>query len=327
MKLATLKSPQHRDGVLCIVSRDLSKAVFGSPIAQTLQEALDNWELVEKPLREQAQMLEEGKLKHAFELNLKSLHSPMPRAYQWIDGSTFLNHVELVRKARGVSLPENLLTDPLMYQGGSDGFLGPYDPIQLPSLDDGIDFEGEVAVITDDVPMGVSAADAAKHIKLIVLVNDVSLRALALKEIAKGFGFYQAKPASSFSPIALTPDELGDAWDGQRLHLPLHSYFNGKPFGHPNAGEGMHFSFTDLIAHAAKTRTLAAGTIVGSGTVSNKDRSVGSSCIIEKRTIETLEQGEPKTPYLQYGDTVRIEMLNAQGQNLFGSIEQTVEAP
>lgn len=325
MKFATLKSPSCRDGILCLVNRSLNKAVYTSPIVQTLQEALDHWKKVEKPLRERAEALEANQLKHAFPLDLKTLHSPLPRAYQWVDGSTFLNHVELVRKSRGVPLPENLFTDPMVYQGGSDGFLGPYDPIQLPSLEDGIDFEGEVAVITDDVPMGISSEAAKAHIKLILLVNDVSLRTLALKELTKGFGFYQAKPASSFSPIALTPDELGDAWDGERLHLPLRSYLNGQAFGYPNAGEGMHFSFADLIAHAAKTRTLAAGTIIGSGTVSNKDKSVGSSCIIEKRTLETLEDGAPKTPYLQYFDTVRIEMLNQEGENLFGTIEQTVQ--
>lgn len=325
MKLATLKSPHSRDGVLCVVSRDLNWAVYASPIAQTLQEALEKWVKTELPLRELAQQLEEGKLKHAFKLDLEILASPLPRAYQWLDGSVYLNHVELVRKSRGVALPPDAQTNPLMYQGGSDRFLSPYEPIPLQNVDDGLDFEAEVAVITDDVPMGISPKEAAAHIKLIMLVNDVSLRNIALQELSKGFGFIQAKPASSFSPIALTPDELGEAWKDTRVHLPLYSYRNNQQFGHPNAGVDMAFSFAELIAHAAKTRTLSAGTIIGSGTVSNRDRSKGASCIVEKRTIETIDQGQATTPYLNAGETIRIEMRNEAQENLFGSIIQTVK--
>lgn len=324
MKLATLYSPHSRDGVLCLVSRDLNWAVYTSPIAQTLQEALEKWDKVEAQLREQAELLEKRLLKHAFQLDLKLLCSPLPRAYQWLDGSVYLNHVELVRKSRGVEMPADALTNPLMYQGGSDVFLGPYDAMPAYEPEDGLDFEAEVAIITDDVPMGVSVEAAASHIKLIMLVNDVSLRHIAVKEMAKGFGFIQAKPASSFSPVTLTPDELGDAWRDSKVHFPIHSYRNDQLFGEPNAGADMSFSFAQLIAHAAKTRTLAAGTIIGSGTVSNRDRSKGCSCIIEKRTIETIENGEPQTPYLKPGEQVRIEMLNAKGENLFGSIIQTV---
>ncbi|MCX7115853.1 MAG: fumarylacetoacetate hydrolase family protein [Gammaproteobacteria bacterium] len=325
MKLATLSAPNHRDGILCIVTSDLKRAVYASPIVQTLQQALDQWERVEPLLKAEAEKLENNQLSRAFDLDLHALSSPLPRAYQWADCSVYVNHIELVRKSRGAAMPADIATNPLIYQGGSDGFLGPYDPIQLPCLDDGIDYEAEVAVITDDVPMGVSAADAINHIKLIVLVNDVSLRELAMKELVKGFGFFLAKPASSFSPIALTPDELGKAWHEGRVHLPIHSYVNEKLFGEPNAGVDMLFSFPELIAYAAKTRSLGAGTIIGSGTVSNRDRSKGCSCIIEKRTIEFLEQGKAVTPYLQYGDTVRIEMLDKEGHNLFGTIFQTVQ--
>ncbi len=251
--------------------------------------------------------------------------SPLPRAYQWADGSAYVNHVELVRKARGAEMPESFWSDPLMYQGGSDSFLGPCDSIVMASEDWGIDFEAEVAVVTDDVPMGVSAAEAGRHIVLFMLVNDVSLRNLIPGELAKGFGFFQAKPSSAFSPVAVTPDELGKAWDGRKLHLPLTSTLNGQLFGRPDAGVDMTFDFPTLIAHAAKTRPLGAGTIVGSGTVSNKDRSVGSSCLAEKRMLETIEDGEAKTPFMRFGDRIRIEMFDKAGASIFGAIEQVVQ--
>ncbi len=323
MKLATLKS-DSRDGRLLIVSRDLKTAISAEAIAPTLQYALENWKFIRNELDEAYEMLSQGQANNAFAFDPKACHSPLPRAYQWLDGSAYVNHVELVRRSRGVEMPANFWTDPLMYQGASDSFIGPYDDIVLPSEKDGIDFEGEVAVITDDVPMGVSVDAAAQHIKLVVLVNDVSLRYLAMPEIAKGFGFLQAKPASAFSPVAVTPDDLGDAWRDGRVCLPLLSYYNGELFGKPNAGVDMVFNFPQLIAHAARTRFLSAGTIIGSGTVSNKDKSVGSSCIVEKRTIEKLETGESTTPFMKFGDTVKIEMRDANGQSIFGAIEQKV---
>ncbi len=269
-------------------------------------------------------MLNAGEARDAFALDIKQLASPLPRAYQWLDGSAYVNHVELVRKSRGVDMPESFWTDPLMYQGESDWLLGPRDDIPVADEKFGIDFEGEVAIVTDDVPMGVTQEDAAKHIKLIMLVNDISLRYLAMPELAKGFGFVQAKPASAFSPVAVTPDELGDAWKDGKVHLPLITYYNGKKFGSPNAGVDMVFNFPALVAHAARTRFLSAGTIIGSGTVSNKDKSVGSSCIVEKRMLEKLETGESTTPFMTFGDTVKIEMLDAKGQSIFGAIEQKV---
>ncbi|OGV26127.1 MAG: 2-keto-4-pentenoate hydratase [Legionellales bacterium RIFCSPHIGHO2_12_FULL_37_14] len=324
MKFATLKSLTNRDGMLCLVDKKLKFAVHASPIAQTLQEALENWSKVAKPLQELATQLEAKELSNAFPINMQQLTSPLPRAYQWLDGSVYLNHVELVRKSRGATLPDDATTNPLMYQGGSDTFLGPYDPIPLLNAEYGLDFEAEVAIITDDVPLGTKALDALEHIKLIMLVNDVSMRNIAVKELQKGFGFLQAKPSSSFSPIALTPDELGAAWQDAKIHLPLYSYRNDKLFGEPNAGDDMAFSFVKLIEHAAKTRSLAAGTIIGSGTVSNRDRTRGSSCIVERRTIETLDGKTELTPYLQKGETVRIEMLNNSKENLFGSIIQKI---
>ncbi len=323
MKLATLKS-DGRDGTLVVVNRALTKAVKAENIALTLQAALDNWVVISPKLTKLAEELEAGKAKDSFALDVAQLHSPLPRAYQWADGSAYVNHVELVRKSRGVEMPESFWTDPLMYQGGSDSFLGPREDIVLGDEAWGIDFEAEVAVITDDVPMGVTAEQAKKHIQLVMLVNDVSLRNLAMAELQKGFGFFQCKPASSFSPIALTPDELGKAWDGGKLHLPLITHYNGQLFGKPNAGIDMVFDFPTLIAHAAKSRELEAGTIVGSGTVSNKDRSVGSSCIVEKRLLEKMEHGEIKTPFMHFGDTVKIEMLDEKGASLFGAIEQKV---
>jgi fumarylacetoacetate (FAA) hydrolase len=323
MKLATLKSAQ-RDGMLVLVDKTLTKAVKADGIVPTLQYALDNWDVVSPKLEALYKDLSEGKAKNTFAFDPHKAASPLPRAYQWADGSAYVNHVELVRKSRGVEMPQSFWTDPLMYQGGSDGFLGPRDDIALPDVSHGIDFEAEVTVITDDVPMGVSPEDARAHIKLVMLVNDVSLRYLAMNELAKGFGFFQCKSASAFSPVAVTPDELGPAWREGKLHLPLITHYNGALFGKPNAGVDMVFDFGVLIAHAARTRTLCAGTIVGSGTVSNKDRSVGSSCIVEKRILEKLESGESKTPFMQFGDTVKIEMLDGSGKSIFGSIEQKV---
>ena len=323
MKLATLKTG-GRDGTLVVVNHALTQAVKATGIAPTLQAALDHWADAAPKLQALAASLEAGKSADAFAFEPRTAHSPLPRAYQWADGSAYVNHVELVRKSRGVEMPQSFWTDPLMYQGGSDAFMGPYDDIRLADESWGIDFEAEVAVITDDVPMGVTAEQAQKHIKLILLVNDVSLRNLAMNELQKGFGFFQCKPASAFSPIAVTPDALGDAWDGGKLHLPLISHYNGKLFGKPNAGIDMVFDFPTLIAHAARSRDLTAGTIIGSGTVSNKDRSVGSSCIVEQRLLEKLDGGEMTTPFMHFGDRVKIEMLDAKGQSIFGSIEQQV---
>jgi fumarylacetoacetate (FAA) hydrolase len=324
MKLASLKVENSRDGALCVVSRDLSLAITVPDIASTLQLAVENWSRCEKDLNTIYVKLNKGELQNAFPFDATRMSSPLPRAYQWADGSAYVNHVELVRKARGADMPANFWTDPLMYQGGSDGFLGPRETIVVTSESYGIDFEAEVAVVTDDVPMAIESARAGKHIILLMLVNDVSLRNLIPDELSKGFGFFQSKPASSFSPVALTPDELDPHWDGERLHLPLTTHLNGHLFGQPNAGVDMTFSFPQLIAHAAKTRTLCAGTIIGSGTVSNLDRSKGSSCIAEKRMLEIIEFGQPKTPFMQFGDKVRIEMHNAKGENLFGTIEQEV---
>ena len=325
MKLASLKSIHCRDGDLCVVSKDLSIAIRVPHIVPTLQIAIENWDKFEQPLNQIYQQLNAGELHGAFTFDASLMASPLPRAYQWADGSAYVNHVELVRKARGAEMPANFWTDPLIYQGGSDEFLGPMDPITAIDESFGIDFEAEVAIITDDVPMGVSTKEAAKHIRLFMLVNDVSLRNLIPDEIAKGFGFFQSKPASSFSPVAVTPDELDPYWDGQRLHLPLYSYLNGELFGQPNAGIDMTFSFLQLIAHAAKTRRLGAGTIIGSGTVSNLDRSKGSSCIAEKRMLEIIAVGKACTPFMAFGDKIRIEMKIEHEQSVFGAIEQVVQ--
>lgn len=324
MKLASLKAG-GRDGTLVVVSQDLKKAVAIPGVAPTLQEALERWDSVSAHLKKIYTSLNAGEtLKGVFDFDPKHVASPLPRAYQWLDASAYVNHVELVRRSRGVDMPESFWTDPLMYQGESDWLLGPHDDIPVADEKFGIDFEAEIAVVTDDVPMGVTPAEAASHIKLIMLVNDVSLRYLAMPELQKGFGFLQAKPATAFSPVAVTPDELGDAWKDGKVHLPLITDYNGKPYGRPNAGVDMVFNFPTLIAHAARTRFLSAGTILGSGTVSNKDRSVGSSCIVEKRTIEKLETGESTTPFMKFGDSVKIEMKDAKGQSIFGSIEQKV---
>lgn len=322
MKLASLR--QGRDGQLVLVSKNLKRAAITKEFC-TLQSALDRWTEAEPKLRKQWVELESSLWKEGFDFDPAKAHSPLPRAYQWVDGSAYLNHVELVRKARGATMPPEFLTDPLMYQGCSDSFLAPTDPIPLGSDEWGIDLEAEVAVITDDVPMGVSPTDALNHIKLVLLVNDVSLRALIPAELAKGFGFFQSKPASSFTPVAVTPDALGTAWKNGKLHLPLRSKINGKWFGEPNAGVDMQFDFGQLLSHAAKTRNLCAGTILGSGTISNRDRSVGFSCIQEVRMIETIELGKPQTPFLKFGDRVRIEMLDEEGNSIFGAIDQKVE--
>jgi fumarylacetoacetate (FAA) hydrolase len=333
MKLASLK--QGRDGALILVSRDLKRAVSASDIASTLQAALDDWARTQPMLQARYDQLNAGTVESAFDLEMDKLASPLPRAYQWADGSAYVNHVELVRKARGAEIPESFWHDPLMYQGGSDSFLGPREPIKMADTAWGIDFEGEVAVITDDVPMGCSSEQAADSIRLLMLVNDVSLRGLIPAELAKGFGFFQSKPSSAFSPVAVTPDELGDHWQDGRVKLPLLMDYNGKPFGKANAGVDMTFNFPQLIAHAAKSRPLGAGAIIGSGTVSNKqntewgsaiaDGGVGYSCIAEVRMIETINSGKPETPFMDYGDTIRIRMEDTEGNNIFGDINQVVE--
>jgi fumarylacetoacetate (FAA) hydrolase len=324
MKLASLKSSTSRDGILCVVNQSLTRAICVPDIAKTLQYALDNWDALAPKLNHIYQNLNEKDLQDAFAFNPEECSAPLPRAYQWIDGSAYVNHVALVRKARGAVLPENFWTDPLMYQGGSDTMLGPRDPIFVAKEAYGIDFEAEVAIITDDVPMGVTKEQAQKHIKLLMLVNDISLRNLVPEEIVKGFGFFQSKPSCSFSPVAITPDELAASWDGHRVHLPLMSYYNETLFGQPNAGVDMTFGFPELIAHAAKTRQLCTGTIIGSGTVSNLDREKGSSCITERRMLELINEGEIKTPFMHFGDRVCIKMNDAQGKTLFGEIIQTV---
>jgi fumarylacetoacetate (FAA) hydrolase len=306
------------------VSRDLKRAAQVPHIATTLQAALDDWERAAPRLAEAFEQLERDNNRSTFPFEARKVLAPLPRAYQWADGSSYVNHMELVRKARGAEMPPSFWTDPLMYQGGSDDFLGPMEEALFVSEDHGIDLEAEVAVITDDVPIGVTPEQAREHIKLLMLVNDWSLRNLVPAELAKGFGFYQSKPATAFSPVALTPDELGEAWDGGKVNLPLLSSINGQRLGQPNAAVDMTFDFPRLIAHAATTRRLRAGSIIGSGTVSNKDRSVGSSCLAEKRSLEQIADGQPRTPFLRFGDRVRIEMLDASGQSLFGAIDQKV---
>jgi fumarylacetoacetate (FAA) hydrolase len=334
MKLATLKNGT-RDGRLVVVSRDLTRCTDASSAARTMQEALDNWERAEPRLQDLATALETNSVPWD-RFHERHCESPLPRAFQWADGSAYVNHVELVRKARKADMPREFWTDPLMYQGGSDSFIGPRDPIVLADEAYGIDFEAEIAVVTGDVPMGVSALDAVRHVRLIMLVNDVSLRNLIPAELGKGFGFFQSKPSSAFSPVAVTPDELGDHWLGGKVLHPLIAVLNGKVFGRPNAGVDMTFSFGDLIAHAAKTRPLAAGSIIGSGTVSNKDVGDGPglpvaegghgyACIAEQRTVETIRHGAPATDFMKFGDTIRIEMMDARRHSIFGAIEQTVE--
>ncbi len=323
MKLATLKN-NTRDGQLVVVNRSLNKAFVVSDIAQTLQAAIDNWDTISPKLEEVYKRLNSGEVANTIDFVQEHCESPLPRAYQWADGSAYVNHVELVRKARNAEMPETFWTDPLMYQGGSDAFIGPRDDILIGSEDFGIDFESEVAVITGDVPMATSPEDASQHIKLFMLVNDVSLRNLIPGELAKGFGFFASKPSSAFSPVAVTPDELGTAWDGKKLHLPLTTHLNSKLFGQPNCGTDMTFDFPTIVAHAAKTRPLSAGCIVGSGTISNYDRSAGSSCLAEIRMLEIIADGKPATPFMNFGDSVRIEMFDGQGDSIFGAIEQQV---
>jgi fumarylacetoacetate (FAA) hydrolase len=293
-------------------------------IAPTMQRALDDWANVVPKLRELADKLRDDKAVGSFELETTALAAPLPRAFQWADGSAYVVHVELVRKARGVEMPPSFWTDPLMYQGGSDSFIGCNDEIEMADEAWGIDFEGEIGVITDDVPMGISPEAARKHIRLVTILNDVSLRNLIVTELAKGFGFFHGKPATAFAPVAVTPDELGDAWDGGKLNLPLVSTYNGKEFGHPNAATDLTFDFGQLIAHAAKTRYLEAGTVVGSGTVANRDASVGCSCIAERRVRETIDSGKPSTPFMKFGDRIRIEMKDRAGHSIFGAIDQKV---
>ncbi|MFZ2101571.1 MAG: fumarylacetoacetate hydrolase family protein [Oricola sp.] len=333
MKLATLKNGT-RDGRLVVVSKDLTRFSDVGHIATTLQAALDDWHVASPRLYRVAAGIETG-AQPTERFHEHDAMSPLPRAYQWADGSAYVNHVELVRKARNAEMPASFWTDPLMYQGGSDSFIGPRDPILMAEEAWGIDFEGEVAVIVDDVPMGASAEQARDAIRLVMLVNDVSLRGLIPGELSKGFGFFQSKPSSAFSPVAVTPDELGDAWTGGKLKLPLIVDYNGEPFGRANAGVDMTFDFGQLIAHAAKTRPLGAGAIIGSGTVSNKldggpgkpvgEGGAGYSCIAEIRTIETIRDGSVSTPFMKFGDTVRIEMKDAHGHSIFGAIEQKIE--
>ncbi len=334
MKLATLKHGS-RDGTLVVVSRDLMRCQVVGEIARTLQQALDNWDEAVVELELVYDMLNNGHARHAIPFEPRHCHSPLPRAYQWVDGSAYLNHVELVRKARGAELPPEFNVDPLMYQGGSDSFVGPCDPVLASDEAWGIDFEAEVAVVTGDVPLGATPEQCAQQIRLLMLVNDISLRNLIPAELAKGFGFLQSKPASAFSPVAVTPDELGSAWHDARVHLPLEVSLNGTLFGKPNAGVDMTFSFAQLLAHLAKTREMEAGSIIGSGTVSNRQGSlfgssvandgVGYCCIAEVRMYETIEAGKPQTPFMRFGDRVRIEMTDGNGASIFGAIDQVVE--
>jgi fumarylacetoacetate (FAA) hydrolase len=331
MKLASLKDG-GRDGTLIVVSRDLNRAVRATDVAPTLQRALEDWSNLAPRLAAIAEVLDSSPTETingepVFALDVDALAAPLPRAFEFVDGSAYLPHVERVRRARGAEVPESFYTDPLMYQAVSAGFYGPHDPILVPSEEHGIDLEAEIVVVTDDVPMAVTPERAAQHIQLVGLVNDVSLRGLIPNELGKGFGFLQSKPRSALSPVFVTPDELGDAWRDNKVHLPLLTHVNGAWFGAPEAGVDMQFDFAQLIAHAARTRPLSAGTIVGSGTVANQDTSLGASCFAERRTVETLEHGKPQTPFMKFGDRVRIEMLDREGRSVFGAIEQTVNRP
>ena len=324
MKLASLRRG-GRDGTLIVVDRALSRAVAVPHIAPTLQYALENWERLAPALAEMQVELEAGQCSQAFPLLVNDLASPLPRSYQFLDGSVYLHHMERARRARGAAMPPKYLTEPLMYQGMSDAFCGPAESFRLPDQALDIDYEAEVAIIVDDVPMGISTAEAGQHIKLIMLLNDLTARALTHTELPKGFGFLQAKPTSSFSPVAVSPDELGTAWDGGKLNLPLFSAINGQRMGQPHAGTDMYFTYPDLIAHAARTRALSAGTIIGAGAVSNRDAASGFGCIAEARVHEQDVNGDARTPFLRFGDVVRIEMLDAEGHSIFGAIEQSVE--
>ena len=324
MKLGSLKEG-GRDGTLVVVSRDLSRAVRATGIAPTLQRALEDWGNVAPRLNALSESLDTGDADGVFDLDMQALAAPLPRAYEFVDGSAYLPHVARVRKARGAEVPESFYVDPLMYQGVSAGFYGPRDAVKVVSEDYGIDLEAEIVIVTDDVPMAVTPEQAASHIQLVGLINDVSLRNLIPGELGKGFGFLQSKPRSALSPVFVTPDELGAHWQDSKLHLPLLTHINGKWFGAPEAGVDMQFDFAQLVAHAAKTRPLSAGTIVGSGTVANEDTSLWASCFAEQRTVETLRDGKPSTPFMSFGDVVRIEVLDADGNSLFGAIEQRME--
>ena len=324
MKLASIKS-NNQDGSLIVVSLDNKWAVSASSIAKSLREALENWSSVQPALENLYKELNTSKLSSAFIIEEEQLSSPLPRSFAWIDGSAYIQHIKLVRKARGAPLPETLETIPLIYQGGSDTFLGPYDDIPQEDFSHGTDFEAEVGVITNDVPMGITPEKALDHITLFVLINDISLRGLIPEELKRGFGFFQGKPSSSFAPFAVTKEELGEEWKDGRIHLPMLVDFNGKSFGQANTSE-MHFHFGEIIAHAAKTRSLSAGTIIGSGTVSNQDTSAGCSCIAEKRMLEKINTGKAKTDFMKVGDWVKIEMINKFGKNIFGTIRQKVSS-
>ncbi len=323
MKLGTLKQG-GRDGALIIVSRDLTRYITAVDIAVTMQQALENWARVEHKLQTRSQQLNNGTVEGK-PIVFEELAAPLPRAYQWLDGSAYLPHVERVRKARGAEMPPSFYDHPLMYQGGSDTMLGCREPIVAEDEAWGIDLEAEIAVITDDIPQGIGATEAGTHIKLLVLVNDISLRTLIPKELAKGFGFLHGKPPTAFSPVAVTPNELGEAWQGCKVHLPLVTHLNNEHLGNPDAGQDMQFDFARLIQHAAKTRPLGAGTIIGSGTISNADLERGCSCLVERRVLEIIEGGEAKTPFLKYGDRIRIEMFDHDNQSIFGAIEQVVQ--
>ncbi len=322
MKLASLKS-DGRDGTLAVVDRDLAKCVLVPRIARTMQQAIETWSTAAPKLKAVYQHLNGGTAEHAEPFSPERAESPLPRAYQFLDGSVYLSHMQKARKARGAEMPANFETEPLMYQAMSDGFIGPVDDMLLPTDELGVDFEAEIAVVVDDVPMSTSATDAMGHIKLVMLLNDFTLRTLTRTELPKGFGFMQAKPTSGFSPVAVTPDELPQ-WDGQKLNVKLISSVNGRKFGAPHAGHDMYFSYPQLIAHAARTRKLGAGTIVGAGTVANKDEAAGSSCIAEVRANEELANGKASTPFLKFGDRVRIEVLDDAGRTIFGAIDQRI---
>ena len=323
MKLASIDN-KTRDGQLVVVNKDLTKAVIVSEIAETMQAAIDNWALIEPKLKAVYQDLNANKLSDAFDFSSVRILAPLPRAYHWADGSAYVTHVELVRKARNAELPESFWTDPLMYMGASDAFIGPNEDIEIEDEAWGIDFESEVAVITDDVPPGTNAKDALNHIKLITIINDVSLRNLIPNELSKQFGFYQSKPWTSFAPVVVTPDELGGDWKDGKLHLPLNSTLNGTLIGSPNAGVDMTFNFGQLVAHAAKTRSLMAGTVIGSGTVANQGSPNGSSCLAEVRCLEIIKDGTASTPFMSFGDRIEIEMKDKDGKSIFGKINQVV---
>lgn len=322
MKIASYKS--GRDGLLMIVDKELKTCCSASHIAPTLQAALDDWANIAPQLEREYAQLCHGTHSAAEPFDTSRCAAPLPRSYHWADGSAYVTHVELVRKARGAELPASFWEDPLVYMGASDAFIGPEDPVEVQSEEWGIDFEAEVVVVTDDVPAGVTASQAADHIKLIGLVNDVSLRNLIPAELAKQFGFYQSKPWTAFTPVLVTPDELGDAWDGSRLHLPLRTTYNGELVGAPNAGQDMTFDFPTLIAHCAKSRSLMTGAVIGSGTVSNVGSTAGSCCLAEIRCLETIRDGQPSTPFMSFGDRIRIEMLDTDNNSIFGAIDQVI---